>query len=507
MPSIKQILTLFFALSAPYAVAQDSLRTSQRFAERQSLFHSVVQQPYQNPALQSQRYTTSLSTITLWGKHDKGNRAQRMEAGTGTKGWGGTATMYTRMKNKGVMWGEASYLNTKANDVRWNETADIEWIYPYLMADTVGGYLKEEAYHFKAGYGQQAGAWNFGGEMGYSSSLSFRAIDPRPRNTPTHLYVKAGASRTVLGGRYHVGLSAEALKYKQSSSLEFYNPLGGVKIWQLAGVGVTYVRFDGNNSSVQYSGAQWGAGVQLLPTAQQGISLAANYRKTSIKKKLTALNDLPINELNRHDFTAELSYVSKTMGAHAFALQAQTHLQSRKGQDNIFGDGGNAMYPYVSSAKNYDATLHQFSFSGTYMYEPLSWRWSVQPALSYTKNTEKHLSAGHLYETQRLKTTLTLGADKTWTESRLSLRIYGSLSPKIDGKLVLSERAETYATSILQYNYAQDSASHQSFGLSAQYSLPFYRQMLLHIGGTYQHQRWATDGRWNTLTLHVGISL
>lgn len=114
------------------------------------------------------------------------------------------------MSDASRIWGNAYYHNGERKNVQWNESADYELIYPYVMADTIGGDIKSETYFFEGGYAASHGRWTFGGEFSYRALLEYRDVDPRPRNSIADLQGKAGASYQF-NKRYAVALSAEAL--------------------------------------------------------------------------------------------------------------------------------------------------------------------------------------------------------------------------------------------------------------------------------------------------------
>ena len=70
-----------------------------------------------------------------------------LQSGNGEKSIGFQADSYIRKKNY-CLWGNALYRNGRVKNLKWNETSDWELLYPYLLADSVGGDLSKEIYSF-----------------------------------------------------------------------------------------------------------------------------------------------------------------------------------------------------------------------------------------------------------------------------------------------------------------------------------------------------------------------
>ncbi|MCD8317749.1 MAG: hypothetical protein LUC45_02320 [Paraprevotella sp.] len=104
------------------------------------------------------------------------------------------ADSYLRLSPSTTVWGEASYRNGKRRAVKWNSTADYLLLYPYVMADSVGGDLTCEQYTFDGGWAWQNGRFAIGAEVSFRAEHEYRTIDPRPRSIVTELNALVGAS-------------------------------------------------------------------------------------------------------------------------------------------------------------------------------------------------------------------------------------------------------------------------------------------------------------------------
>ena len=66
--------------------------------------------------------------------------------------------------NASTLWGFARYENGFTDGITWNETSDIDIIYPVVLADSVrGASVKTERYSFGGGYAHGNGHFLLGG--------------------------------------------------------------------------------------------------------------------------------------------------------------------------------------------------------------------------------------------------------------------------------------------------------------------------------------------------------
>ena len=119
---------------------------------------------------------------------------------------------------------ELDYTNGTLRNVRWNSTSDYRLLYPYILADSIGGDLKQEQYHFYGGYTRMDGRFNYGITAGYRASQAYRQVDPRPRNITAEL--SADLSAGYRSGTYVLGVAGGIRTYKQQQSVDFYDPNG-----------------------------------------------------------------------------------------------------------------------------------------------------------------------------------------------------------------------------------------------------------------------------------------
>lgn len=342
---------LVVATVSSFAQKGDTILIQKRAYERSAVRQNFIITPYLNPALNYYCYSDSYSSLSISGDWDNESRALNAQEGDGWGGFKVAADSYVRMSDASRIWGNAYYHNGERKNVQWNESADYELIYPYVMADTIGGDIKSETYFFEGGYAASHGRWTFGGEFSYRALLEYRDVDPRPRNSIADLQGKAGASYQF-NKRYAVALSAEAHKYKQNGDITYYNELGVSKTFHLSGLGTSYTRFDGTRNTVRYQGHIFGAGLDLLPVKSDGgWTSSVSYQHAFYEKILPGANDLTLNELDEDRYQGEIAWTSATTRNHNWGIKANAEFRDRKGTEILYGDAVNSIYPQIATAQ------------------------------------------------------------------------------------------------------------------------------------------------------------
>ena len=164
-----------------------------------------------------------------------------------------TSVSYTHLDvYKRQVWGDAGYLRGAKRNVVWNASSDYDLVFPYVVADSIGGDLTSEEYTFGGGYGHRSGRYTWALEAGARALHEYRDSDPRIRNVA--IDIDAGAGASVRMGNYRLGLSAALRVYKQSDSqIQYAHSAGEKGVYHLSGLGSHYAGFEGNaNSQTRY---------------------------------------------------------------------------------------------------------------------------------------------------------------------------------------------------------------------------------------------------------------
>ena len=150
-----------FLLPALQGAERDSLSLLRTIAEYEALPAKWIETVYTNPATRYYQHCTSLTRISLNGVCGKENEAALLQAGDGYLKGAADVSSWIKLSDRTRLWGNARYTTGKETGVVWNETADFELLYPYVMADSIGGDLSLQEYAFTGGYsGRAVPHWN-----------------------------------------------------------------------------------------------------------------------------------------------------------------------------------------------------------------------------------------------------------------------------------------------------------------------------------------------------------
>ena len=167
-----------FLLPALQGAERDSLSLLRTIAEYEALPAKWIETVYTNPATQYYQHCTSLTRISLNGVYGKEDEAALLQAGDGYLKGAADVSSWIKLSDRTRLWGNARYTTGKETGVVWNETADFELLYPYVMADSIGGDLSLQEYAFTGGYSGRAGKFTWGIEGSYRAALEYR-LGPR----------------------------------------------------------------------------------------------------------------------------------------------------------------------------------------------------------------------------------------------------------------------------------------------------------------------------------------
>lgn len=350
----------------------------ERQVEHRSDTRSWFPEIYRNPAMQWNRYRYSLNRLSAAYTNSRATLPQQLECGDKAAVVGGDIDAFLR-KKKVSLWGTAHYANGKTHHIRYNETTDFDLLYPYVMADTIGGGVsRKETYDFMGGFAYHKDKWTVGVEGRYTARLEYRTVDPRPKNLTGYLQVKTGMGWSGLfNGTYEGGLSVGFRRYKQTNTLEFYNETSRPAVYHLTGLGMDYYRFRGSYTSTYYKGLGWDATMELRPVApRNGVYASLSYRSLSIENIISDLNELPLTKLELRHQGFETGYLHKGQTC-TWGVRMTESYSERRGIENIFGSAQDNIYPQIASGRQYQenrwnlsgALLCQYRPSGTAVYD------------------------------------------------------------------------------------------------------------------------------------------
>lgn len=323
---------------------------------------------FSNPAMKSYQTRISQTEVSVGYDYRQASTPVRLEQGTGHSRAFADVDAFLR-KGMTTLWGEASYSKGSTRNIQFCETSDFELLYPYLMADTVGGKSQQERYHFLGGFSYPVGRWNVAAEGAYTALMEYRTRDPRPKNLSGDLKASIAASYRLGNPQdgYVLGLSLDARKYKQTNEVKLYNEVSVPTIYHLTGLGYDYYRFRGMNTSTYYNGYGVGGKLDWARVNQRGWFAHLEYGYLDIDKIISSLNELPMANIKEYREKVTVGY-SVGCERNTWGYNLSEQWTRRRGRENIFGTAQDNVYPQISTAAPYVSDKACFSTEVNYRH-------------------------------------------------------------------------------------------------------------------------------------------
>ena len=287
-----------------------------------------------------------------------------------------------RLDSTQAVRGSVRYTNGVKQAVNWNSSSDFFTVYPYVVADTVGGNVNKEEYAFSGGYAARYGAFHWGAEAAYRALHEYRMVDPRPRNIVSDLQVKASAGWRVLP-TYVVEATVGYRRYSQTQSMAFISERGkNSSVFHFTGLGSDFARFTGATDSymnTRYAGNGLLLGMAWSPLGAAGWEASVSYRHLDITHYLPNLNQVPYTELYTRTLQAQGGYLSRFA---VWSWKAGAHLQYqwRQGLESILDSGASGYLKELGRLLMFSSEALTASVHGAVDYRQ---QWSLQGRAEY----------------------------------------------------------------------------------------------------------------------------
>lgn len=383
-------IVLFFSIQPIFSASNDSLIQAQQDILKSMFLDGMERErvgdmSWENPSLLPWKLPES--DCSAKGGYSSYRESTPMVSGKGDgiRDWEIGADAYILTPN-GCVSGRAGYVNGMILSPIWNESGEYDRIYPYLIADSIGGKLHTEKYYFEGGYSHKGGNIAWGVEGSYTAVLSYRDVDPRPRNVSGDLTVKGGFSYRVWRD-YYAGVSARYNRYRISTEISFVNETGETKLFHLTGLGTHYSRFDGTGKSVFNDCHTGGFSLNLIPSGGKGGFLNADFSFMSMRHVITDLNRLPMANLNEKNVHLQLGF-KKT----SYAIWGEWKASRRHGKENIFGDASSGSYPQIGSLTLYADNFRGGTVAGYWGFSTRRMNMSILPRAEWNRERIVYLS-------------------------------------------------------------------------------------------------------------------
>lgn len=286
------------------------------------------------------------------------------------------AESYLRLDERSVVWADARYVRGNRRNVCWNSTADYLLLYPYVLADSVGGDLSMEEYAFGGGYARRFGRFDLAIRADYRAGQEYRQVDPRPHNVVSDFTLHFGAGWEFT--RYVLAAELTGRLYKQKQSVTFLDPRGAnTSELFMTGLGGYFYRYSGmEDRSVDYDGKSYRAAIQLVPLEGRGWYARLAFEDFSTGRMYRQNNHIPVSSLRTRQVTAAAG-----CRAGRWSLRAGAGYEQRDGTEMIADRNGQGRI--VDEQPMYRNRLWMTDVEATVEWRHKGTCWFVQPRLGW----------------------------------------------------------------------------------------------------------------------------
>lgn len=179
---------------------------------------------------------------------------------------------------KQAFFGEASFVSDQRSNVQWCDVEDRILLNPYLIGDSIGGDYYREAYSMGGGMSFQTRRWELGLRGLYKGGVSYRKVDPRPRNTVSSIRINPGV--TYHDGAWSFGWYGQYERYRQNVDIQVEKEGRKIYFYLLQGFGIYNRQFSELEESYSriYKGNLFSSGLHMnysnFNTIKSGMRLA-----------------------------------------------------------------------------------------------------------------------------------------------------------------------------------------------------------------------------------------
>lgn len=299
--------------------------------ERSDLFTQERIRQMDAPSLRPYDYQHEGTTV-LAGYLSREQNKYDWQRGNGTGALTVLSNTYRKTNTGWTIWGDAGYQNGKSKGLKYNETLDYDRIFPYFVADSIGGDQNQQAYLFGGGIVKTLGNWSYGGVAHFRANQASRQVDPRPYNRSAVLDLDISGTYNYRS-QYLLSAQAGYTMYKQNARLNFISQIKIPVIYQLNGPGVYNRLLMQSGASAFYSINTFRGGLSLHPL-KTGWIVSSRWEIDKGSKRLsTAVSD--INNWTDSKITNQLGY-RLSQDEWQWQVIANWNTQRRIGREGLF---------------------------------------------------------------------------------------------------------------------------------------------------------------------------
>lgn len=461
---------LLCALISSSLAALEKGRADKIWVMKNPLSMHIKKLEANNPSMRYYMPHATATVVELKGDRYKEHQPILSQQGDRYRNFSLQAESLIELNPHTIVWGEASYNNQLVKGMRFNNTSDLNLVYPYTLADTLGGELQSEIYQFSGGYLHRFNSpYTVGVELSYRALMAHRDKDPRPKNTVSDLNFRIGVNRTM-GSNYHIGLGLLLQKYKQDNNIKLFSNIEKIPIYHLTGLGMRNRRFDAVFTNAQFDGKGYGATLSLNTNQSNGWLGEMSYRVFQYDKLMTDLNDIPLNHLKEQKVHLLAGYQHKN-----WAASLESKLSKRRGTEIIYGSPSSGHYPELDRNRAYKHQKQEYRLNLIWKWSSQKTAWFLAPTLSYSSSKESYNDPNRHYKYSAIGTGITSSLRwKSQMRGTLTLTSQVGYRAKFNSSALMTDQKEDdVLLALTQEQSLLLQKNEGTSGVSLRWDLPF----------------------------------
>lgn len=476
------IFALFLSIGTLYA--QDSTMSSV-VKENNSPLTAFTEEYYDSPSLKSYERRNSFTQVDASYFHSNQELFIKQK-GSGQQGFRVDAQSYLKNSPSTTLWGNAYYSNENVKQVNYNESNDFDLVYPYVMADTVGGELSSENYFFSGGLSKQLGAFEYGLQASFHGLQAYRDRDPRPKNISSDINATISIATSLWKG-YRMSADLNLRKYDQENTLDFVSELGAPLIYHDAGLGAYNRVLAGSRNQAYYRGYTIGGQLNLIPLNGNGFVAQIGYHQFSFDKDVAGVADA-VGQVNDQQINALLGYL-QTTDNHSLSFKLIGIHKNRDGTEAKFDNrNSNHFLQKVSEDIRYRNKRNQLRLEGLYGHKSSDFDLYIQGQIQYLEDNQNYVSPDRSMDYQNLLVGLNITGVKPLKKAILSTQLGAQKLQNLDADYFWSDvnwESGIYEMLTSNYQYLAASSFHISGKLRIDHPLPKNLNLFIQAAGGY----------------------
>jgi hypothetical protein len=280
-------------------------------------------------------------------------------------------------------FGKAYFLTDQKNNVGWRDVEDYELLSPYLVADSIGGTYKRESYFLSGGATVRLRHIEWGIRAAYQGGVSYRQVDPRPRNTVSVIHINPGVNYS--NGKWNIGWFGDYERYRQNVDIQVEKEGRKIYFYFMQGFGIYNRQFSGLDDTFSriYKGNKFTTGFNInfgdkIQSTDALISVSQNRIDGTENSNRTPY------QITHNQITAQLSHEQKLFKQTLF-LKGLYNFRQTIGNETQYTpvtlSPGILEWQFASKSDRYQQLNHNAQFSALLANKNLS-RFSVWEQLS-----------------------------------------------------------------------------------------------------------------------------